>query len=57
MAAIIVPEASVTLSLLGKNLDENALLEDPEKSRILQDALTFFVEYLRSKATIISETA
>ena len=43
MTAKIVEEACVTLPLLGKNLDQAAILADPEISSALRSALASFI--------------
>ena len=42
MAGRIVPEASTTVSLLGKNLDATGIVADPEIAGELQAAMTSF---------------
>lgn len=42
MAGRIVPEASITVSLLGKNLDANGIIADPEISGKLQASVISF---------------
>ena len=42
MAGRIVPEASITVSLLGKNLDAAGIVADPEISSTLQAAIISF---------------
>ncbi|GAP97981.1 NADPH-dependent FMN reductase [Leptolyngbya sp. NIES-2104] len=42
MAGHIVPEASVTVSLLGKNLDAAGIMADPEISGELKSAMILF---------------
>jgi chromate reductase, NAD(P)H dehydrogenase (quinone) len=44
MAGRIVPEASITVSLLGKNLDAAGIIADPEISGKLQSAINSFVD-------------
>ena len=43
MTAKIVPEASVTVPLLGRNFDESKIVSDPDLSRALRSALMAFV--------------
>ncbi|MGV0029248.1 NADPH-dependent FMN reductase [Phormidesmis priestleyi] len=53
MAGRMVPEASITVSLLGKNLDAAGIVADPEISSEVQTALVVFtteIEQFRSKA-------
>jgi NAD(P)H-dependent FMN reductase len=53
MAGRIVPEASITVSLLGKNLDATGIVDDTEISSKLQAAIGAFataIEQFRSKA-------
>lgn len=53
MAGRIVPEASITVSLLGKNLDATGIVHDLEISSELQAAIVAFataIEQFRSKA-------
>lgn len=53
MAGRIVPEASITISLLGKNLDATGIVDDTEISSKLQAAIVAFataIEHFRSKA-------
>lgn len=53
MAGRIVPEASITVSLLGKNLDATGIVDDTEISSELQAAIVAFataIEQFRSKA-------
>ena len=52
MAGQLIPEASITVSLLGKNLDATGIITDSEVSSEVQSAITAFVtaiEQLRSK--------
>jgi chromate reductase, NAD(P)H dehydrogenase (quinone) len=52
MAGRIVPEASITVSLLGKNLDMTGIVDDSEISRELQATIVAFaiaIEQFRSK--------
>jgi chromate reductase, NAD(P)H dehydrogenase (quinone) len=42
MAGRIVPEASITVSLLGKNLDTTGIVNDPEISSQLKTAIATF---------------
>jgi chromate reductase, NAD(P)H dehydrogenase (quinone) len=42
MAGRIVPEASITVSLLGKNLDAKGIVADSEISREVQNAIVAF---------------
>lgn len=42
MAGRIVPEASITVSLLGKNLDATGIVDDSEISSELQAAIVAF---------------
>jgi chromate reductase, NAD(P)H dehydrogenase (quinone) len=42
MAGRIVPEASTTVSLLGKNLDAAGIMADPEISGELKSAISSF---------------
>jgi chromate reductase, NAD(P)H dehydrogenase (quinone) len=44
MSAFVVAEASVTVPLLGKNLDETAIVSHQEISRILRSALSAFAK-------------
>lgn len=44
MASRIVPEASVAIPLLGKNLDAAGILADPDLADVLRKAITDFVE-------------
>lgn len=53
MAGRMVPEASITVSFLGKNLDAAGIVADPEISSEVQTALVVFtteIEQFRSKA-------
>ena len=47
MTGRIVPEASVTLSLLGKNLDAAGIIVDPEISTMLQSAILEFANAIK----------
>lgn len=47
MAGHIVPEASITVSLLGKNLDAAGIVANPEISGELQAALISFANTIR----------
>ena len=42
MSGRFVTEASITVPLLGRNLDANAIAADPELSRALRSALDVF---------------
>ena len=44
----IIAEASITLPLLGRGLDEAGIVADVDISRLLQSALVAFVEALKS---------
>jgi chromate reductase, NAD(P)H dehydrogenase (quinone) len=53
MAGQIVPEASITVSLLGKNLDAAGIIADSEMSSEVQAAIVAFstaIEQFRAKA-------
>jgi chromate reductase, NAD(P)H dehydrogenase (quinone) len=53
MAGQIIPEASITVSLLGKNLDTGGIVADSEISSEVQTAIVAFVtaiEQFRAKA-------
>jgi chromate reductase, NAD(P)H dehydrogenase (quinone) len=53
MAGRIVPEASITVSLLGKNLDATGIVADPEISSEVKAAMVAFVtkiEQFRAQA-------
>jgi chromate reductase, NAD(P)H dehydrogenase (quinone) len=53
MAGQIVPEASITVSLLGKNLDAAGIIADSEMSSEVQAAIVSFstaIEQFRAKA-------
>jgi chromate reductase, NAD(P)H dehydrogenase (quinone) len=47
MSGQIVPEASITLALLGKNLDAAGILADPEISGELQAATVAFAKAIK----------
>ena len=52
MAGQLIPEASITVSLLGKNLDATGIVTDSEVSSEVQSAIAAFVaaiEQLRAK--------
>jgi hypothetical protein len=44
MAGRIIPEASITVSLLGKNLNAAEIMADPEISGELQSAIISFAK-------------
>ena len=48
MDSRIIAEASITLPLLGRGLDEAGIVADVDISRLLQSALVAFVEALKS---------
>jgi hypothetical protein len=48
MSARIVDEASITLPLLGKNLDEAGIVSHPEISRMLCAAIAAFARAIES---------
>jgi chromate reductase, NAD(P)H dehydrogenase (quinone) len=50
MAGRIVPEASITVSLLGKNLDAAGIVADPEIAAVLQIAMSAFVDGIRNRS-------
>ena len=47
MTGRIVPEASVTVPLSGKNLDVNGIISDSELSSTLQTAISAFIRVIR----------
>ena len=47
MAGRIVPEASIMVSLLGKNLDAAGIMADPEISDVLQSAIISFANAIK----------
>jgi hypothetical protein len=47
MAGRIVPEASISLSLLGKNLDAAGIVADPVISEELQAAMIAFANAIQ----------
>jgi chromate reductase, NAD(P)H dehydrogenase (quinone) len=49
MAGYIVPEASIGIPLLGKNLDAAGILADPELASILRKAIEDFVQAIAHK--------
>jgi chromate reductase, NAD(P)H dehydrogenase (quinone) len=51
MAGRIVPEASITISLLGKNLDAAEIVADPEISGELQAAIVSFANAIEQFQT------
>jgi NAD(P)H-dependent FMN reductase len=48
MSARIVDEASITMPLLGKNLDEAGIVSHPEISRMLRAAIAAFARAIES---------
>ncbi len=47
MDCFFVEEASTTIDLLGKHLDENGIIANPEMSVLLQNALNLFAQTIR----------
>jgi hypothetical protein len=47
MAGKIVPEASITVSLLGKNLDAAGIVAEPEIAGEIQAAIDSFVNAIQ----------
>jgi catechol 2,3-dioxygenase-like lactoylglutathione lyase family enzyme len=51
MSARLVPDACVTIPLLGKNVEPVEILADPEMSRLLISAITALIAGIRGAAT------
>jgi chromate reductase len=49
MSAVVVPEASVSLPVMGRNLDESGMLADPDITRPLRAALEAFALAIRRR--------
>jgi chromate reductase, NAD(P)H dehydrogenase (quinone) len=47
MAGYFVPEASTTIDLMGKGLDEAGIIANPEMSALLQNAINIFTQTIR----------
>jgi chromate reductase, NAD(P)H dehydrogenase (quinone) len=52
MAGRIVPEASITIPLLGKNIDAAGIVADPEMSSELQAAIVTFMTAIEHRARL-----
>lgn len=52
MAGQIVPEASITFALLGKNLDAAGIIADPEIADTLQSAIISFANAIEQCSTV-----
>jgi chromate reductase, NAD(P)H dehydrogenase (quinone) len=49
MAGYVVSEASVTIDLTGKHLDEAEIIASPEMSALLRNALNLFAQTIRQR--------
>jgi chromate reductase, NAD(P)H dehydrogenase (quinone) len=52
MSGRLIEAASISLALLGRNLDAAGIVADPELSRALRDALLVFCDQLTLKAPV-----
>jgi len=55
MSACLVPEASVAIPLLGRNINAQGIVADPELSGILSGALRSFISAIRAKPAILPD--
>lgn len=53
MSGYFVSEASATVDLMGKHLDEASILAKPELSALLQNALNLFTQTIQQRAAIV----
>jgi chromate reductase, NAD(P)H dehydrogenase (quinone) len=53
MSGYVVSEASATIDLVGKHLDEAGIVAKPEMSAVLQHALSLFTQTIRQRTAIV----
>jgi len=52
MAATVVEDACITLTLLGKQLDSDSIARDPASSETIRQALHAFVKHIKTTASL-----
>ena len=55
MTAVLVEEASITVPLLGKALDENGIASDPQFAAPLRMAIDAFARAIASQQSALRE--
>jgi chromate reductase, NAD(P)H dehydrogenase (quinone) len=53
MAGYVVADATTTVDLVGKHLDEAEIIASPEMSALLRNALALFAQRIRQSAAVV----